>query len=108
MSITAFQPAGPTALIAATSSTASAATQVCTGSQQGMFLSNPSTVPVYFATGASSAIQAAQPTTALPCPGACLPPSGTQTVTVAPQGWLSAVTSAGSASLFATPGFYGA
>lgn len=106
MSITAFQISGNTALLTVTSASSATATQVCTGSQQGMYLANPSTIPVYFAAGNSSAVQAACPTTAVPCPGMCLPPNGTQTVTIPPQGWLAAATSAGSAVLFATPGFY--
>lgn len=106
MAITAFQPMGNTALIAASSSTASTPTQVSTGSQQGMFVSNPSTVPVYVAAGSSS-VQAAQPTTAVPCPGLCVPAGQGLPITSPPSGWLSAVTSAGSALVFATPGFYG-
>lgn len=106
MSFTAFQPSGNTALIAASSSTATTATQVCTGSQQGMMISNPSTVPVYVAAGTSS-VQAACPTTAVPCPGLCVPNGQMRPLTTPPGGWLSAATSAGSASVFATPGFYG-
>lgn len=108
MSITAFQlsASANSALIAASSSTASAPTQVSTGGQQGMYLANPSTVPVYAAFG-SSLIQAGCPTTAVPCPGVCVLPGQSVPFTVPPQGWLSAVTSAGNASLFATPGFFG-
>jgi hypothetical protein len=44
MSITAFQPMGTTKLISVSSSTAGAeVTQICTGSQQGMHIANPST-----------------------------------------------------------------
>lgn len=112
MSFTAFQQQGPTVLVAATSSTGTAATQVCTGNQQGMFLSNPSTVPIYCAVG-SSTVAAGQPTTATPCPGLALRAGASFTLTVAGGssvvGWLSAVTSAGAAApgVFATPGQWG-
>lgn len=106
MSFTAFQPSGNTVLIAASSSTASTPTQVSTGGQQGMFISNPSTIPVYVAAGSSS-IQAACPTTAVPCAGLCIPSGQTRPLTTPPSGWLSGATSAGSATIFATPGLYG-
>jgi hypothetical protein len=110
MAFTAFQPQGNTALVAASSSTSVAATQVCTGGQQGMFLSNPSTITIYVGVGSSS-IAAGQPTTATPCPGLTMP-GGTQralTVCGSSFGWVSAVTSAGTAApgLFATPGQWG-
>jgi hypothetical protein len=106
MPFTAFQPSGTTKLVAASSSTASTATQVSTGSQQGMFVSNPSSVPVYVAAGTSD-VQAACPTTALPCVGLCIPPGRALPLATPPSGWLSAATSGGDASIFATPGFYG-
>lgn len=97
-----------TKLVAASSSTSVAATQVCTGGEQGMFVSNPSTVAIYIAAGSSS-VQAAQPTTGAPAAGLCLPPSAYRTFSNqgGNYGWLSAVTSAGSAApgVFATPGF---
>jgi hypothetical protein len=107
MPITSFQPSGATALIAASSSTASTPTQVSTGGQQGMYIANPSTVPVYFATGQTSAVLAAVPTTAVPTAGLCIPAGQGKDITTPPGGWLSAATSAGTASVFATPGFYG-
>jgi hypothetical protein len=107
MSITAFQPMGTTKLISVSSSTAGAeVTQICTGSQQGMHIANPSTIAVYVAAGSSS-IQAACPTTAVPFAGLCIPSGQERVLTTPPFGWLSAVTSAGSAQVFATPGFYG-
>jgi len=112
MSFTAFQPQGPTVLVAASSSTGQAATQVCTGDQQGMFLSNPTTVTLYVANG-SSLIAAAQPTTAIPAVGLALPAGQTRPLSLSGRssavGWLSAVTSAGAAApgLFATPGQWG-
>lgn len=105
MSFLSFQPNGNSALIAATSSTASVATQVCTGSQQGMYVANNSTVQAYLAFGSSS-VQAACPTTAVPAPGLCLLAGASRAFATPPAGWLSAATSAGSASIFATPGFY--
>jgi hypothetical protein len=109
MPLNAFQPSGLTKLVAASSSTSVAATQVCTGSEQGMYLTNPCTVPLYVAQG-SSTVQAAQPTTGIPATGFCLPAGASRVISVpgsAPAtGWLSAVTSAGTAApgLFATPG----
>lgn len=102
-----FQIANNTKLVAASSSTGVAATQVCTGNEQGMFVSNPSTVAVYLAFG-SSTVAAAMPTTAAPALGACLPPSAARSFdTPGIYGWLSAVTSAGAAApgIFATPGY---
>ena len=108
--LASFQPTGLTKLVAASSSTGVAATQVCTGSEQGMYLSNPSTVAIYLAIGSSS-VAAAMPTTGVPATGLCLP-AGAQRPFSAPgspsaTGWLSAVTSAGAAApgILATPGF---
>lgn len=108
MAFTAFQPQGTTKLIAASSSTASTATQVSTGGNQGMWVVNASTatLPVYVAVG-SSDVQAACPTTGTPAQGLCIPAQTGKNITTPPGGWLSAATSAGSASVFATPGFYG-
>jgi hypothetical protein len=109
MPLTAFQPSGTTKLIAASSSTAGGeVTQVSTGSQQGMHIVNASTatVPVYVAAG-SSTIQAACPTTNTPAQGLCIPAQGFVNLSTPPGGWLSAVTSAGTAAVFATPGAYG-
>jgi hypothetical protein len=110
MPLTAFQPSGTTKLIAASSSTAGGeVTQVSTGSQPGMHIVNASTatVPVYVATGATSAVQAACPTTTVPSVGLCIPAQGYVNLSTPPGGWLSAVTSAGTAAVFATPGAYG-
>ena len=111
MSLNAFQLANGalTKLVAASSSTSVAATQVCTGGEQGMYLSNPSTISLYVSIGSSS-VSAAQPTTSAPVTGLCLPAGAVRTFGMpgAPTlGWVSAVTSAGSAApgLFATPGF---
>lgn len=106
MSNQAFQISGLSVLIAASSSTGLAPTQVSTGNQGGMFVSNPSTVSVYVAYG-SSTIAAAVPTTAAPARGDCIP-AGRCRPYATPSIWLSAVTSAGAANVFATPGYGGA
>jgi len=107
MALNPFQPLGNTRLVAASSSTAGTPTQVCPGGEQGLFVSNPSTVSIYLALGSSS-VQAAMPTTSVPAAGLCLPSGQHRTLRVpgSNYGWLSAVTSAGSAApgLFATPG----
>lgn len=103
-----FSPSALTKLVAASSSTSVAATQVCTGGEQGMFLSNPSSLPIYVAIG-SSVVQAAAPTTATPATGLCLPSGRARpfgSLGGSTNGWLSAVTSGGTATpgLLATPG----
>ena len=84
------------------SSAGSAAVKVGSGSQV-MFISNPSAVPVYLADGSSS-IVASAPTTSTPAPGLCLPPGLAGTFGTDPNGWLSAATTSGTATIFATPG----
>ena len=101
-------PGSITKLVAASSSTSIAATAVCTGGENGLLLSNPSTVAIYASIG-SSLVSASQPTTSL-AGGICIPPSGVKAFLVPgtpTYGWVSAVTSAGSAApgLFATPGY---
>lgn len=108
MSLNAFNqrassPGGLTSAIVA-SSAGSAPVQVNTGSQQGMWIGNPTTSPVYIADG-SSGIQAAYPTTSTPGAGLCIPAGLAGPFTVDPHGWLSAATSSGTATIFATPGF---
>lgn len=102
MSLDSFQARGVTQSIAATS--AGVLTQVCTGSQQGMFIANPSTQPIYLTDG-SSAVQAAFPTTAAPAPGLCLLAGQARPFATDPHGFLSAATSGGTVNFFATPGF---
>jgi len=72
MSSIAFRPSlnGTTKLVAASSSTSVAATQVCTGGEQGMLLTNPSTVTLYVTIG-SSTVSAAMPSTGTPI--VCVP-----------------------------------
>jgi hypothetical protein len=104
-SLESFQIQGNTVLVAASSSTASAATQVSTGGQQAAWLVNPTTSPVFVSVGVTSAIQAAVPTTSVPAPGLCITNVTPKVITIPPTCWLSAATSAGAASLFVTPGF---
>lgn len=104
MSLNAFQQRNPTKCIAA-SSAGSAAVQVSTGGEQGMFISNPTTSPVYWIDGGSSSIAAVYPTTSTPGLGMCIPAGLAGAFVTDPHGWLSVATSAGSANIFATPGF---
>lgn len=108
MAIGTFIPSGTSKLIAASSSTAGAeVTQVCTGNEQAMYIANASTVPIYVAPGSSS-VQATVPTTLAPARGQCIPNGAPPLyISTPPAGWLSVVTSAGSANVFATPGFAG-
>ena len=103
MSLNAFQARGLTQSIVATSA-GSAAVQVSTGSQQGMFISNPTTSAIYVTDGSSSVL-ATFPTTSAPAAGMCIPAGLAGAFTTDPHGWLSAATSGGSANIFATPGF---
>ena len=106
MSNESFRPQGNSVLIAATSSTASSPTQISTGWCVATYFANPSTSPVYIAYGSSS-VQAGVPTTAVPCVGMCFPSGTGGLINTGPSNtfnWLSVVTSAGSASVFATPG----
>lgn len=109
MSLTAFQPSGNTVLVIASSSTAGTPTQASTGSQQGMLVTNASTAALntWIAFGQTSAVQAQIPSTGTPGPGIFLPPNVPRVFTTPPGGWLSAITTAGTANVFATPGAYG-
>jgi hypothetical protein len=110
MALNAFQPQGNTVLVAATSSTAVAATQITTSvGVAGCYVANPSSaLAIYIAFG-TSAVAAACPTTAVPAVGMCIPFGTARTFTIAPSSannWISAVTSGGSANgVFVTPGF---
>ena len=104
MSLNAFQQRNPTKSIVA-SSAGSAAVQVSTASEQGMFISNPTTSPIYWIDGGSSAVIAAFPTTSTPGLGMCLPAGLAGAFVTDPHGYLSVATSGGSATIFATPGF---
>ena len=117
MSLNAFQISGPTVLVAASSSTGLAPTQLSTspGVSQGVRLCYPSTAgllsgqPIYVALGSSS-VAAAVPTTSAPASGFPLAAGTERTILASPNksfNWISAVTSAGTAApgLFATPGY---
>ena len=99
----AFLPQGATKLLSVSTSTAIDATQVCTGGQQGMYIANPSTNAVYLAFGSSS-VGASLPSTGTASAGLCLPNGAAGTFRTPPAGWLSAVTSAGTATVYATAG----
>lgn len=112
MSQPIFAPSGNTVLVAASSSTSIAATQLSTtdGVVHAVRLVCPTTggvgAPVYVAIG-SSAVGASVPSTATPSAGTPMAPGSDLILHAGPNityAWLSAVTSAGTASLFATPG----
>ena len=115
MSLNLFQITGNTVLVAASSSTGLAPTQLSTspGVVQGVRLCYPTTagtgVPIYVAFGSSS-VAASVPTTSAPSAGFPVPAGGQVTLYASGSltyNWLSAVTSAGTAApgLFATPGY---
>jgi len=116
MSLEAFSPSGATVLVAASSSTSVAATQLSTtpGVVHAVRVCYPSTgaaVPIYVAWGSSS-VSAAVPTTATPAVGIPIVAGEEKVFLMGPSltaNWLSAVTSAGTAApgLFATPGSFG-
>ncbi len=99
----AFQEQGLTSLIAATT-TASAAVQVSTGAIQGCkVLVQGSTQHVFLAFGQTTAT-AVLPTTSTPADGMPVQPGSDNTFTIPPGGWVSAITSSGTANVFITPG----
>lgn len=103
----AFRPAGPTKLVIATSSTGATPTQWSTGGMPTCWCVNQSTVPVYLAWG-SSTVTAGIPSTGTPIEGLVLPSTISRCFQIGPNNsaaWISAVTSAGSANLFVTPGY---
>ena len=103
----AFRPQGNTVLVAATSSTGQAATNWAPGNQSQCYVANISAVPVYLAFGTSN-VAVSLPTTGTPSLGLALPSSGYRCFTFGPNtanaGWISAMTTNGSASVFVTPG----
>jgi hypothetical protein len=105
-----FCPQGNTVLVAASSSTGVAATQLTTNPGiQMAYIANPSTaLPVYVAFGSSS-VAASYPSTTTPSAGMCIPFNSARVFVISPSltnNWISAVTSAGaSLGLFATPGY---
>lgn len=103
MPLSTFQPQGNTALVLATT-TASAPQQPSTGSIQGLLLTNQSTNDAWVAFGVSTAT-AVLPTTSTPSAGMPLLQRSQATFGVPPNVWLSAITTAGTAAIYATPGF---
>lgn len=105
MSNESFRIAGNSVLVAASSSTGQSATQLSSGGgSPTCYVANPSTSPVYIAFGSSS-IAAGVPTTSTPSLGLCLPVGVARPFNAGPDTfWLSAVTSAGSALIYATAG----
>jgi hypothetical protein len=106
MSAEPFKPQGNSKLILVSSSTGQVAQQISSAYVPATLLSNPSTVAIYIALGSSS-VAAGQPTTATACVGLCLPAGRERVFGLGPSptvSWCSAVTSAGSALLFSTPG----
>ncbi len=102
MSNESFRPAGNTVLVSVSSSTATTATQMA---GPVLYLSNPSSIQVFVAFGTSS-IQAGNPTTA-GAPGLSVPSAFAEAFNIGPSSsmcWVSACTSAGSASIYLTAG----
>lgn len=110
MPLNAFMPQGNTYLVAASSSTSVAATQWSTvNGKMGLYLSNPSSVTIYCAFGSSS-VQASMPSTSTPSAGFAIRSASDRSLNLTSNptnSWLSAVTSAGTATpgLLITPGF---
>jgi hypothetical protein len=109
MALNAFQPQGNTVLVAASSSTGLAPTQISTGNVMGAYLANPSSALAIYCAIGTSTVAASVPTTAVPGVGMCIPFGTARTVVIpasSAANWISAVTSAGTANgLFVTPGF---
>ena len=103
--IGAFRPQGNSLLILTSSSTGAQAQQLSTGSATEVMLTNASTAAVVYVAFGSSSIAAVCPTTSAPGVGMALPFSFAKVFSYGPaNNWISAVTSAGSATLYAQPG----
>lgn len=101
-----FQPQGNTLIVASTAASATAGVQVSTGAMQGVRLVNLSTLDAYVSVASSSSATASLPTTASPSTGSMPLLQRTERVlTVGPNFWLSAITSAGQANIAVTGGF---
>jgi hypothetical protein len=100
----AFQPQGNASLIIATT-TASAGIQPSTGGIIGCLLTNMGSGVVYIAASPSSAVAAVIPTTSTPATGTPILAGSAQTFNFAPNFWLSALTSSGTANINLQPGF---
>lgn len=103
MALDAFLGQGATSLIVATT-TASAAYQISTGAIQGCkVLVQGSTQHVFMAFGQTTAT-AALPTTSTPARGMPMQPGSDQSFSIPPGGFVSFITSSGTANVFITPG----
>lgn len=105
MALNAFQIQGGTLIVASTAASATAAVQPSTaGNIQGAFIQNLSTNDAYIAIGASTAT-AVVPTTAGSSGSFPLLQRTSKALTVPPNFWISAITTAGQANISVTPGF---
>lgn len=107
MGILTFHPrqnGASATLLIAVSSAVGVAFQPSTGSDQGLMLANMSTNPLYFTCGLTSAVAVSLPSSS--AVGGLPILAGTkETFGVAPNCWLSAMTSSGSAVLASSPGY---
>lgn len=107
MSNQSFRPVGNTVLCSLTTSTGLGPTQWNAVSMPAAYVSNISTNAIYLAFQSSGAPTASVPTTA-GAVGVCVPAGQTRIFTPGPNatnvGWVSACTSAGTASLYLTAG----
>lgn len=103
--LNAFQPQGNTVLIAATTAP-SAGVQPSTGNIQGARIANVGASVAFIAIGSSN-VSASVPTTALPSTSNGIPilPNTAEVFTIPPNGYISAATTSGAASVYVTPGF---
>lgn len=100
--IEAFNPQGNTILIIATT-TASAATQVSTGNVSGIRIATIGAATAYVAIG-SSTVQAVLPTSSTPATGIPLLSNSAETFSARPGSYVSAITTSGTQSIYATAG----
>ncbi len=97
-----FIPEGNTSLIGVTT-TASTAAQISSGSVSGIRVANVGVVNVYLAIG-DSTVTAVLPTTSAAAAGMPILPNSVETFDARPGCYLSAITTGGTAQLYATPG----
>lgn len=105
MSNESFRPTGNTLLCSVTTSTSLGPTQVNPGNMPAIYVANPSTNSIFIGFSSSAAPTASVPTTSGAI-GLCIPAGQGQVFNAGPtlNCWLSAVTSAGTASVYATAG----
>ena len=100
----AFQPQGNTMILTVTT-TGTPAVQPSTGSIMGARIANLGGAIAYFAIGQSSTTFAVLPSSGTPANGIPIASGGVETFNLGPNFYLSAITSAGTATLSITPGF---